>query len=1024
MKNDTTQSRSRIMTCLMALLTFCLVLTGIFFIAPIEAEAAVGDTFTVDNITYKVLTEEEGNYAVQVSGNTLTSETAVTIPATLSNGTYTYSVTAIAAEAFWHCDDLTGITIPEGVTSIVKQAFRGCTNLTSVSLPESLETIDEQAFEYCYGLESITIPAGVSSISGYTFYNCTSLTSVIISEGVTAIDTNAFSECTALTGITIPNSVTSVAGTAFTGCSSLTSISVGSGHTSFSSANGDLYNKEGTTLLIYAPGKQASAFEVASTVTSIGDYAFSNCANLVSITLPSSVTSIGSNAFSYCTSLTSITIPSGVTSVGNSAFWGCTSLATVTIENGVSSIEDNAFRECTALASIMIPESVTSIGYLSFYKCTSLASVSLSANITSIGRNAFEKCSSLESIVIPNGVTSIQEGTFWGCTSLTTVTIPNGVTYIGHDAFRACYALETIELPDSINTIENRAFANCTSLEYIEIPNGTSGFRELFSGCSSLKSVVFPESTTFLNGGMFTNCTTLESIIIKTADCSFYNDVEIPTTATVYAIGGGTIETYCTENGYGFDAMVEVLWDLYGGATELELPQGYFRKGDTITITPALWESLTLDNFTLVSISCDNGDPESEPTVYTKATDSSEDITITVSDSGLNFSVKWKGDTVTVNNLIYELLSAYEGNYTAMIKGDDYSNATAPTAGSADLVIPETITFDGETYTVTEICAGSFYGTKYYKSVVIPDTVTKIGDYAFGEVYNITTLTMPSAALVEDDVFFQSSLKNLYLTGDADTLHMGRRVFQHCSDFAVYSAREGYVVTLYADEARTEKVTDLPEYLNNNSTKTLYVQWTKRLVVPEEYSTQIYEQYESFRPFDIVLNFDGGASESLPVTADMVSDFSTEKTTYSNWRTPKATITYDGDTANFEYEVVYIEPTLTTNKYDLDGDGAMDEVYEITNESELKWFAMTVNDGSADLNAVLTNDISLTEDHIPIGVMEITGYKRVGVYPFSGVFDGQGHKIYNLYIYIDDSVSTQGNSIYNGFFGYTENAVV
>ena len=103
MKTDTIQTRNRITTCLIALLTFCLVLTGIFFIAPIEAEAAVNDTFTVDNITYRVLTEEEGNYTVEVLDEALTEETAVTIPATVSNGTHTYSVTAIAADAFWRC---------------------------------------------------------------------------------------------------------------------------------------------------------------------------------------------------------------------------------------------------------------------------------------------------------------------------------------------------------------------------------------------------------------------------------------------------------------------------------------------------------------------------------------------------------------------------------------------------------------------------------------------------------------------------------------------------------------------------------------------------------------------------------------------------------------------------------------------------------------------------------------------------------------------------------------------------------
>jgi hypothetical protein len=64
-------------------------------------------------------------------------------------------------------------------------------------------------------------------------------------------------------------------------------------------------------------------------VTSIEDYAFTNCSSLTSINIPQGVTSIGSVAFFGCSSLTSITIPKGVTSIGNNAFFGCSSLRTV-----------------------------------------------------------------------------------------------------------------------------------------------------------------------------------------------------------------------------------------------------------------------------------------------------------------------------------------------------------------------------------------------------------------------------------------------------------------------------------------------------------------------------------------------------------------------------------------------------------------------------------------------------------------------------------------------------------------------
>ena len=104
-------------------------------------------------------------------------------------------------------------------------------------------------------------------------------------------------------------------------------------------------------------------------VSSIGEFAFSDCSGLTSITIPNSVTSIGREAFAWCSGLTSVTIPNSVTSIGGWAFSGCSGLTSVTIPNSVTSIGDLAFYDCRGLTSITIPNSVTSIGGRALVGC-------------------------------------------------------------------------------------------------------------------------------------------------------------------------------------------------------------------------------------------------------------------------------------------------------------------------------------------------------------------------------------------------------------------------------------------------------------------------------------------------------------------------------------------------------------------------------------------------------------------------------------------------------------------------------
>ena len=155
-------------------------------------------------------------------------------------------------------------------------------------------------------LKEITLPDSITNIGKRAFYYCRNLTSITIPDSVTSIGDQAFSDCSSLTSVTIPNSVTNIGTQAFDYCVNLTCISVDADNEYFSSLDGNLYDKNQTTLILHAAGKADTHFEIPNTVTSISDHACNVSKNLNSITIPNSVTSIGGAPFLNCFSLTTV----------------------------------------------------------------------------------------------------------------------------------------------------------------------------------------------------------------------------------------------------------------------------------------------------------------------------------------------------------------------------------------------------------------------------------------------------------------------------------------------------------------------------------------------------------------------------------------------------------------------------------------------------------------------------------------------------------------------------------------------
>ena len=259
------------------------------------------------------------------------------------------------------------------------------------------------------------------------------------------------------------------------------------------------------------------------------------------------ITIIGDYAFSHCTSLTSVTIPDSVIKIGNGAFSDCKSLKSITIPNSVTEIGNNAFRNCKDI-KVNIPESVTYIGECAFYNCTGelyinsniverdirfrdsfkrwlgrayFSKITIGENVRKIGGSAFEGSECLKEVKIPDSVTSIGDYAFNNCNSLTSITIPNSITYIGGAAFSNCRSLPVINGIRYADTFLVEVVDDSISLN---IKDGTRFIGEkAFLDCRILKNITIPKSVIMIGSSAFFY---IPSINVHISDLSAWCKIE------------------------------------------------------------------------------------------------------------------------------------------------------------------------------------------------------------------------------------------------------------------------------------------------------------------------------------------------------------------------------------------------------------------------------------------------------------------------------------------------------------------
>ena len=249
------------------------------------------------------------------------------------------SIKTIGKEAFYGCTGLKKIIIKDIAAWCdidFQGEYNNCSNplqyarhlysdenteIKELVIPYGVKNIKNYAFFNCNGITSVKIPNSVTEIGISTFYECTGLQKVIINDIAVwcNIKFKNYSnplyyaqhlysdENTEIKELVIPNSVETIEGYAFCGCSGLTSVKFLNNLTTI--GNYAFSGCSGLTSIIFSDN-----------LTTIGNYAFYGCFSLTSITIPNNVITIGDGSFYGCYNLTSITIPNSFITIGDYAF--------------------------------------------------------------------------------------------------------------------------------------------------------------------------------------------------------------------------------------------------------------------------------------------------------------------------------------------------------------------------------------------------------------------------------------------------------------------------------------------------------------------------------------------------------------------------------------------------------------------------------------------------------------------------------------------------------------------------------
>lgn len=463
---------------------------------------------------------EDNTYFGYIFGAFSSSYQRTYVPSSLKTVVIT-SGSRIDNSAFYGCENLASITIPECVTSIGKNAFYNCTSLAEVHISDLSAwcSIDFKYYSanpvyYAKNLylneELVTdliIPTGVTSISYAAFSGCTSLTSITIPDSVTSIGARAFYKCTNLTSITISNSVENISEKAFQDCNGLQRVHVDSLNqwliTNFTpstdpvdSSNPLYYAKR-----LYVNNELLTCIDTSgmSSLKRIEDLVLANSEYLHDVKISADVMYIGSKSFHNCKNIAEVNIEGNTKLVINSqAFMGCENMRRFTLTSAKSKY-GYILEDCVSLEEVTLPfiGRDADFGEDEYYVFCSIFG---DRKYSSLESNSVQLADKYYHIEIANDSSCYYRIP----KSLKKVTINGGKLFTR--SFNAAtfehIILNNVVIPEDSWFI----FEDCTALKHVEILGSTSRLScNMFEGCENIKSIILTKNLTNIDTAAFNN---------------------------------------------------------------------------------------------------------------------------------------------------------------------------------------------------------------------------------------------------------------------------------------------------------------------------------------------------------------------------------------------------------------------------------------------------------------------------------------------------------------------------------------